>query len=179
MCWNRSLSAFCWWFSWWRVRNLRFWCYRHDSGHSVRWLPTSWGLSSRVCSWKLICYRFKWSLLERQVTTKNERTVCLDKLHTLTVCNSCFHSNLDMCRSSPSNTCNLIGHHSITSCSPVTCMHQTGHTVYWSIHLKHCSGNVMPTTYLPYLYACAGTPTDYSLSIMFTLMRHWKEYIKY
>ena len=52
---NRSLSAFCRRFSWWRVRNLRLWCHRHDSRYSVRWLRTSWGLSSWVCSWRLIC----------------------------------------------------------------------------------------------------------------------------
>lgn len=73
---NRGLSAFCWWFSWWCVRNLRLWRHRHDSGYSVRWLCTSWGLSSWVCSWKLICYRFRWSLLERQVTTQ-KRKDCL------------------------------------------------------------------------------------------------------
>ena len=81
---NRSLSAFCWWLSCWCVWKLWLWCHRHDSRYSVRWLGTSWGLSSWVCSWKVICYRFKWmNLLDRQANTKNTRTVSLDKLHIL------------------------------------------------------------------------------------------------
>lgn len=81
MSWNRGLSAFCRWLSCWCVRNLRLRCHRHDSGYSVRWLGTSWGFSSWVCSWKVICYRFKWSLLQRQTKTKNTRAVSLDKLN--------------------------------------------------------------------------------------------------